>query len=111
MSNTSAIMSQVVHWGSFYTSRSLFVSQAATPIFRAINVRRIVRGAGTSAHEQSFPGGGQLWRGGGFCNDHIPVFEGLLNKKYRVRGYCNARWGVRVEVVLEFRFMFRVTMI
>ena len=59
--------------------------QAAAPIFRAINVRRICRGKGRSAHEQSLPGGGELWRGGGFCNDHIPTFEALLNKKYRVR--------------------------
>lgn len=102
---------QVVHNLEFCTVLNAIIRadlaselEAAAPIFRAINARRICRvGSGTSAHEQSFPGGGKLWRGGGFCNDHIPTFEALLNKKYRVPGFLAASSQKKLASDFVFR--------
>ena len=77
--------------------------EAAIIIFRSINSRRIRRGkvsAGINA--QSYPPGGETWRGGGFRREHRAFFERMIGKKYRVPGFLAT--SLRPEIAAAFAF-------
>ena len=62
--------------------------QAATPIFRSLNTRRVHRTSeGANMDAQSYPPEGETWRGGGFCDEFKAFFDKIRGKKYRVPGF------------------------
>jgi hypothetical protein len=77
--------------------------EAAIMVFRSINSRRIRRNnAGASINKQSYPPGGETWRGGGFRREHRAFFERMIGKKYRVPGFLAT--SVHRETAAAFAF-------
>ena len=75
--------------------------EAAVPIVRSINVRRVNRArAGGSVNLQSFPPNGQTWRGGGFRDQFRDFFTQLIGSKYRVPGFLAT--SVKKSVAMGF---------
>merc|ERR1712147_110692 len=77
--------------------------EAAIIIFRSINSRRVRRGkVSVNIDIQSYPPGGETWRGGGFRREHRAFFERMVGKKYRVPGFLAT--SLRREVAAAFVF-------
>ena len=64
----------------------------AVTIFRSINSRRVhrmsvKRDTDDVMDHQSYPHGGETWRGGGFRQQYRAFFESMIGRKYRAPGF------------------------
>ena len=78
--------------------------EAAAPIFRSMNSRRVRRGnVAANIDVQSYPSNGETWRGGGFRRQYRAFFERMIGQKYRVPGYLATSDDRQIAVAFAFK--------